>query len=185
MFLTVFKKVLWFTAIGWVVILLSGPVLGVVGTILPFALVGGLAWLVWWGLHYALERYRLPAVRDKLQANRIMPAMGQGARYVGREAGRVFHAGFQHCREAMPALRVSRPWLSEKMSVFLRATGRLLLEIGCGAIVGGMLAYFVVDNTERTVAIGALLGAAMGFVVGGPKREPVREPVQELAMSDQ
>jgi hypothetical protein len=210
MFVTVLRKVLWFTLLGWVAILLAGPVIGVVGTILPFALVGALVWLVWWGGNYVVERFRPSAVREQLKADRIVPALGQGARIVGREAGRVFQAGLHHCREAAPALkehacafgcgagRMVREGMqqcrevvpamrsrgsrfSEKMSAFLRATSRLFLEISCGAIVGGLLAWFAVDNTEQTVAIGALLGAALGFVVGGPKRQPERE----LAISDQ
>jgi hypothetical protein len=210
MFLTVVRRVLWLTLIGWATLLLIGPVLTVVGTILPFALIGGVVWLGWWGINKAAERFHPSRVREKLHADRVMPALGQGARYVGRETGRVFQAGIHHCREAapalreracavgcqagrfvregvhhckevVPALRARSNLLGERMKVFLRATGRMLFEIGCGALVGGLVAWFAVDNTEQTVAIGALVGAALGFVVGGSKREPVRE----LAVGDQ
>jgi hypothetical protein len=180
MFLTVLRKVIWFTVIGWVALLPIGPVTAVVGTILPFALLGALVWLVWYGLNHAVERFRQPAVREKLRADRVMPAIGQGARVVGREAGRVFQAGLHRCREAVPVLRATTPAIGDKMRTFLRATARLLVEISCGALLGGLLAWFAVDPAEQTVAIGALLGAAMGFVVGGPKREPARE----LAVGD-
>jgi hypothetical protein len=209
MFLTVIRRVLWLTLIGWATILLIGPVLTVVGTILPFALVGGLVWLGWRGLNYAVERFRPSVMREKLQAERVMPALGHGARIVSREAGRVFQAGLHHCREAapalreracavgcqagrivrdgvhqcrevVPALRERSSLIGERMKAFLRATGRFLFEVGCGALVGGLVAWVAVDNTEQTVAIGALVGAALGFVVGGTKQEPVRE----LAVGD-
>jgi hypothetical protein len=228
MLLPVFRKVLWFTAIGWLTILLIGPVMAVVGTLLPFALVGALVWLAGWGALRAAERFRLTAVRDKLAGNRVLPAVGRGIRVVvgqgvhqcknampavregawraGRGAGRMFQEGIHHCREAAPAVR-ERAWLvgcgagrairgglhqcgevvpdlkakgrriAEKTATFLRAATRIGVEMVCGSVVGGLVAWYAVGQSEEAIAAGALIGAALGFVVGGPAREPVRETV--------
>ena len=55
---------------------------------------------------------------------------------------------------------------------------RIGMEMVCGAVVGGLVAWYTVGQTEQAVAAGALIGSALGFVVGGPAREPVRETVQ-------
>jgi hypothetical protein len=228
MILLLLRRVLWFTAIGWVTLLLIGPVLTVLGTILPFALLGGVVWLVWSGARRTAERFRLTAVRNKLVENRVLPAVGRGVREVfgqgirqcknalpvvcegawraGRGAGKVFHEGLHHCRGAAPAVR-EHAWtvgceagraihgvihhcretapefrargrrIAEKMAIFLRAATRIGVEMVCGSVVGGLVAWYTVGQTEQAVAIGALIGAALGFVVGGPTREPERETV--------
>jgi hypothetical protein len=228
MLFPVFRKVLWFTAIGWVTLLLIGPVLAALGTILPFALVGALVCLAWWGAVRTAERFRLNAVRNKLHVNRVLPAVGRGVREafaqgmrhcknvmpavcdgawrVGRGAGRVFQEGMHHCREAAPAVR-ERAWsagcgagravceglhqcgeaipalrargqrVTEKMTRFVRAATRIGVEMVCGSVVGGLVAWYTVGQTEQAIAAGALIGAALGFVVGGPAREPARETI--------
>jgi fructose-specific phosphotransferase system IIC component len=64
------------------------------------------------------------------------------------------------------------------MAVFLRTATRIGVEMVCGSVVGGLVAWYAIGQTEQAIATGALIGAALGFVVGGPAREPVRETVQ-------
>jgi hypothetical protein len=226
MILPMLRRVLWFTAIGWVTLLLIGPVLTVIGTLIPFALLGGAVWLVWWGATRTARHFRLATVQAKLAENRVLPAVGRGAReiwsqgirrgknlgpavcegaclvgrgagkvfqegihhcraaapvlgerawLVGRGAGRAFQGGIHHCREAAPVLCAQGRRMRARMASFLRAATRIVVEVTCGAVVGGLVAWCAVGTTEETVAIGALVGAALGFVVGGSKREPVRE----------
>src|ERR1700693_2953917 len=42
----IFRKVVLMTLIGFGVVVLSGPAIAIIGTLLPFALVGGLVWLL-------------------------------------------------------------------------------------------------------------------------------------------
>jgi hypothetical protein len=228
MILPLFRKVLWFTAIGWVTLLLIGPVLAVLGTLLPFALVGALVCLVWWGATRTAERFRLTAVRNRLAMNSVLPAVGrsvrgvfrqgirqcknampavrEGAWRVGRGAGKVFQEGMYHCRKAAPAVG-ERAWtvgceagrairsgmnqcrervpevrargrrIAEKMAFFLRSATRIGVEMVCGSVVGGLVAWYAVGQTEQAIMAGAMIGAALGFVVGGPAREPLQETV--------
>lgn len=197
MFSTVLRRVLWFTALGWLTLLLIGPVMAVAGTLLPFALIGGLVWLVWWGAERATRHARLAYANGKWPQEPVVPALGRGARHVfeqgvhhckafapvvrdrakmmGCGAGRAMREGMNHCQAAVPVLREGGCRVRRKMGSFVRATTRLLFEVGCGALVGGLVGYSAFDANERMIAYAALVGGAIGFVVGGPKRRPPQE----------
>lgn len=201
MILCAARRVFWFTALGFLTVVLIGPVLSIIGTILPFALVGALAWFSWWGVRRVAERFRFGTIREKLTAERVLPAVGRGARRVFQEgvrqckefgpvvcervwqagsgAGRMLRQSVEHCREVGPALREQGRRMEGKVTTWIRAAARIVMEVGCGAVVGGLVAWYAVGPTEESVAIGALIGAALGFVVGGPKHEPTRELATE------
>ncbi len=80
--------------------------------------------------------------------------------------------GMQHCREVGPALREQGRRMEGKVANWTRAVARMVVEGTCGAVVGGLVAWYAVDPTEEFVAIGALVGALLGLVVGRPKHEP-------------
>jgi hypothetical protein len=196
MILCAARRVFWFTALGFLTVVLIGPVLSIVGTILPFALIGALVWFAWGGLRRLAERFRPDAIREKLVPNRVLPAVSRGARRVFQEgirqckdlgpvvcervwqagsgAGRMLRQGMQHCREVAPVLREQSRRMEGKVATWTRVAARMALEVTCGAVVGGLVAWYAVGPTEESVAIGALIGAALGFVVGGPKHEPAR-----------
>jgi hypothetical protein len=194
MILCAARRVFWFTALGFLTVVLIGPVLSILGTILPFALVGVLVWLAWSGLRRLAERFRPSVVQEKLVPNFVLPAVGRGARRVFQEgvrqcenygpvvcervwqagsgAGQMLRQGMQHCREVGPALREQARRMEGKVATWTRAAARMVVEGTCGAVVGGLVAWYAVGPTEECVAIGALVGAALGFMVGGSKQEP-------------
>ena len=201
MILCAAQRVFWFTALGFLTVVLIGPVLSILGTILPFALVGALVWLTWWGLRRLAERFRPSDVPEKLVPNLAMPAVGRGAGRVlqegvrqckdfgpvvcervwqaGSGAGRMLRQGMQHCQEIGPALREQGRRMEGKVATWTRAAARIVMEGTCGAVVGGLVAWYAVGPTEESVAIGALVGAALGFVVGGTKQESARKLAAE------
>jgi hypothetical protein len=201
MFLCAARRVVWFTVLGVLTVVLIGPILSVVGTILPFALIGGGVWLAWWGGVRLANRLRWTTVREQLAQKQVLPAVGRGVRRVvdagirqckdlgpvvcerawaaGKGAGVMLQKGIHHCREAAPNLRARSGQMREKLARAGQAAARILVEVSCGAVVGALLAWFTIGTTEEVVALGALIGGALGFVVGGPKRQPVRELVTE------
>jgi hypothetical protein len=201
MILCVARRVFWFTALGFITVVLIGPVLSILGTMLPFALVGALVWLAWSGLRRFAERFRPSVVQEKFVPNRVLPAVGRDARRVFQEgvrqykdfgpvvcehirqarsgAGRILRQGMQHCREVGPALREQGRRMEGKVATWTRAAARIVMEGICGAVVGGLVAWYAVGPTEESVAIGALVGATLGFVLGGPKHEPARKLTAE------
>jgi hypothetical protein len=201
MILCAARRVFWFTALGFLTVVLIGPVLSILGTILPFALVGALVWLAWWGLRRLAERFLPSVVREKLTPTLVLPAVGCGARRVFQEgvrhckdygpvvcervwqagsgAGRMLRQGMQHCRQVGPALREQGRRIESKVATWTRAAARIVVEGTCGAAVGGLVAWYVVGPTEESVAIGVLVGAALGFVLGGSKHEPARKLAEE------
>jgi hypothetical protein len=66
-----------------------------------------------------------------------------------------------------------------KVATWARATARMVVEGTCGAVVGGLVAWYAVGTLEESVAIGALIGAILGFVIGGPRNEPAPKLVAE------
>jgi hypothetical protein len=201
MILCAAQRVFWFTALGFLTVVLIGPVLSILGTILPFALLGALVWLAWSGARRLTERFRPSVVREKLVPNRVLSAVSHGARRVFQEgvrqckdfgpvvlervwqagsgAERMLRQGMQQCREAGPALREQGRRMEGKVVAWTRAVARMVVEGTCGAVVGGLVAWYAVDPTAESVAIGALVGAALGFVVGGTKQESARKLAAE------
>ena len=96
------RRAFWLTALGFLTVVLIGPVLSILGTILPFALVGALVWLAWWSLRHLAERFRPSVVREKLAPNLALPAVGRGAR-------RVFQEGVRQCEDFGPVV-CERVW---------------------------------------------------------------------------
>jgi hypothetical protein len=201
MFLCAARRVVWFSVLGLLTVVLIGPVLSVVGTLLPFALIGAAVWLVWWGSERLARRFRLGSVRERLANAEVLPAVGRGAKRAvgegirqckewgpvvcerawaaGKGAGAMVRDGIQKCEKAAPQMRARMGRFSETMSRAGRSAVRILVEVGCGASVGALVAWYALGTAEEIVALGALLGGALGFVVGGPKRQPAGELAAE------
>jgi hypothetical protein len=181
MLLPALRKLMWFTVLGFATVTLTGPVLAVLGTLLPFALVGALVWLAYKGVLWLAGRVRgqeKPALPDVLQD-------------AGREARRVFAQGIQKCSGWAPAVRRWAPavhrWppaarcrlrrAGEWVAVRGRAAGRRLFEVLCGALVGALVSWSITGAVDDYTALGALVGAALGVVAGGSKPQQSRELV--------
>jgi hypothetical protein len=80
--------------------------------------------------------------------------------------------GMQHCQEIGPALRERGGRIEGKVATWARAAAWMVVEGTCGAVIGGLVAWYAFGPMEESVAIGALIGATLGFVVGGSKHEP-------------
>ncbi len=133
MILPMLRKILWFTALGWLTIVLIGPVLAVLGTILPFALVGALVYLAWGAVTRSAMRFRLADVRDKLAENPMIPAVGRGVR-------QAFDQGIQKCKScAARSLRRCRTGNPRRFASMRRSRTRL---VGAGPSAHGAMGNF-------------------------------------------
>jgi hypothetical protein len=156
----VLRSLFYFTALGFAAVVLIGPVAAVVGTALPFALIGVLVWGLVRGLRRWSGNFRRTAA-DRRAPLPVLPV-------AGHPAPRAFPHGVQAARDFGPV----RPVRQERV----RARGRRFSEMISGALVGALLAWLAVGSVDGTLAAGALAGAALGFVTGRP-----RQPARELA----
>jgi hypothetical protein len=151
-------KLAYFSVLGFLFVTLIGPVLGILGTLLPFAVIGG---LVWGG-------YRV--VRRVVVGRRIEPRP------------EVVPVEVSPPRVEVNEAVVDRPWRRR----FAR-TGKLLGEMAGGAIVaGGVAAVFCwgMPTAAETVITAVLAGAGIGFLVGcssTPEAAAEARPVCDVA----
>jgi hypothetical protein len=144
--------------IGLAVTVLIGPVLAVLGVLLPFALIGGLAWGGYHAGCMLLRRLRgdrRPVVfKDEAPASTPLPmidsrvAQGPAPVHPMRRLGALARTGLH-----------------------------LFVEVGCGAALGAGLAVLADWQSSASierVLLGAGIGAIVAFVVGGspPRRVP-------------
>jgi hypothetical protein len=142
-------KLAYFAVLGFVAIVLVGPVVGVVGTLLPFAIVGGLV--------YAGYRSVDRMVRGKRKTLReldVAPVVIKRPEPIEVKRPEPVAA---KVREETP-----RPGR-------LRRVGRVMQEMVCGALVAGSVAAAFTWQSPgmgETVGAALLAGAVVGFVVG-------------------
>jgi hypothetical protein len=157
----ILRKVAIWTLIGFGVILLSGPILTVLGIVLPFAVVG---FLVWLGVKAVLAGPRAVGRAISSTARVIVRGITAVPRWVG---ARLAAGGRWIGRVGRGAVVVSLPVLA---GTFL---GALL-----GAI-GGMQYH----DADFRIPAGAAIGAGVGLLAAvlRSKREkiPVLEPVSD------
>jgi hypothetical protein len=138
-------KIAYFTVLGFVVIMLIGPVLGIAGAILPFALVGFAVWLAYRGVQRLVGRFRKEGkpIPIELRTPRIVTQVREQVREKVRDK----------------LVRTGR----------LQRAGRVLQEMVCGALVAGIVvAAFSWQSPAmgESVAVASLAGAIIGFIVG-------------------
>lgn len=152
--------------VGLAVITLIGPVLAVLGVLLPFAVIGWLACLAYLGVRQALGGRDL---RKELTAAR------EAARAAGRR-GRGLVSGLG---ARLTACRARLHRASEAVRRCAPAVTGVLRETLCGAVVGAMLGLMVnfqASGPNYFVLIGGLSGAVAGLGLGLLKRRPLPEP---------
>jgi hypothetical protein len=189
MILLTMRRAFWLTILGVMTVFLIGPVVTVIGAVLPFTLVGALVWGVWWGVRRLVRRIRLQDLRERIIDNDVLPAVARGAGCAVRQGVRQckllgpvvrerVRQGLHHCQEFAPVFRERGQLMGRKAARFARTAARMVVEIACGAAVGGLVAWYTLGSGEQTaIATGALLGGALGFVIGGPKRKPAQEQI--------
>jgi hypothetical protein len=189
------QRVFWWTLIGLAAVVLIGPVVAVVGTLLPFTLIGGLVWLGWRGVSRLAARLRgspprlepvlqaVPevvagarqAVQDGLRkCKELAPAVGEQAKAVGRGAAEVLHKGVDHCRGAVPLVRERARQVRQGVAARGRVVMRVLTEVVSGGLAGTLIAWYAIGS-EQAIIAGALAGVGLGVVTSGLGRRPAPE----------
>jgi hypothetical protein len=155
--------------VGLMALLLIGPVLAVLGTLLPFAIIGWLACLAYYGLRQALRKKEF---REELSSAReALWAAGRGGKFVA-----VRGAPWVARRVTAARATLHRTW--KAVGGRASAVAAVIGEALCGAAVGamlGLMANFQAPGPNYFVLIGGLTGAAAGLGVGLLKRRPLPE----------
>jgi hypothetical protein len=152
--------------VGFAVIFLSGPVIGLLSVIfslvvsvfailLPFALVGFLIWLP----IRALTSGKHLAWREATTTTRSV-------------CGGVFRRSYSACRYVTSGSAGGIRNLWHRIHFYPRAFGGLLLEVVSGAAVGAVLGGALGmrhDTYEASIPLGVLAGATLGFVIGASR----------------
>jgi hypothetical protein len=153
------RKVALITVLGFLVVVLSGPVLTMLGVLLPFALVGLLVWVP----------YRL-----------FLEARQGGMPAVGRTAGQAIRTVV-----AVPFWAIGR--LLALIGFVVRGTFGLIgiilgltIRVGAGAGIGailGVIGSLEYHDPQVRVPAGALIGAAVGLLAWALRSRPARPQV--------
>jgi hypothetical protein len=159
----VIRKVAGITLIGFLVVVLIGPVLTVAGALLPFALVGLLVYIPY-RLLLASKQGGWPAVRD-----------------LGKKAVRT--------AVALPLWIGGR--VTALVSFILRAVFRLIgtvfglvFAVGTGAVIGAALGFIggmEHHDLDMRVPAGALIGASVGLLALVLKSKPAARQAPVVA----
>jgi hypothetical protein len=155
--------------VGLAVILLIGPVLAVLGVLLPFAVIGWLACLAYLGLRQAFGG------RD---VHKGLSSAREAACAAGRR-GRRLAGGLPWLGARVTGCRARLHRASETLRRYGPEAAGVLRETLCGAVVGlmlGLMANFQAPGPSPFVLLGGLSGAAAGLGVGLLKRRPLPEP---------
>ena len=161
------RKTLLLTALGFLVVVVSGPLFAVLGAILPFFLVGLAVYLP----------YRV------LYQKR--PITWAGARQTGEAVSRVvFGVPIWVGQKVWYGARAPLVGLGYVVGGTVRFTRRVVVETLAGGAVGGVLgAIGGMDNhdLELRVPLGIALGAGVGLLVGAFWRDGKKVPTPKLA----
>jgi hypothetical protein len=144
--------------LGLAVVVLIGPVLAIVGVLLPFAIIGALAW----GVHRVVRNVTWRVWRRQrvhvLQQKEPMDAL---------------------VVEEVPAEPAPRP---SQLRSAMRSAVHVLVEVVSGTALGlglAMLAGWQMGMPFEYAPLGAAIGAVVGFVVGGSRPQGAQEAVED------
>ena len=161
--LDVLRSVVCLSLLGVAVLVLIGPVLAVAGVLLPFVLIGGLAW----GAYHFSRRL-------------VRRLRGDRARFAVKEVAaspRPIPALFHPASEERPASR-----RRGRFGSMMRTAMHIGVEVGCGAALGAalsILANWQIGTGIEHPALGAAIGAIVGFVVGGTRLRSEADRAQD------
>jgi hypothetical protein len=157
---SVLRKLVCLAVIGFLVVVLIGPILALLGVLISFALIGLLVWLPIRTLLYGkpFDWAKVKAVSRK---------------YGGAVFGRCHHVADQALAHGHPVL--------EKVQAAGRFVALVFRETVCGALVGALLAVLRVPEASfhiKLVLLGAGIGALVGAVVALACHSPARESAE-------
>jgi hypothetical protein len=176
----VLRSLVCLALLGVAVIVLIGPVLAILGVLLPFAIIGALAWAGYRLFQVVFRRERsrqraLVLLKDDPPARPTPPSVVLAPAPVVAVA------------EKRPV-----PHRPSRLRSLARSAFHVAVEVGCGAAVGGALAVVAWQSgaamqsgaaIEQQVALGAAIGAVVGFVVGGSRPAQAGEEAGDPAKS--
>jgi hypothetical protein len=144
--------------LGLAVVVLIGPVLAIAGVLLPFAVIGALAWGAYRLVRALGWRLWRRQRRHVMLQKEPLPAL---------------------VVEELPAEPASRP---SRLRRATRTALNVLVEVTSGAALGfglAVLAGWQAGILFEYAPLGAAIGAVVGFVVGGSRPFSAQEPVEE------
>jgi hypothetical protein len=180
----VLSHVIGWTVLGFVVLLVIGPVFAVVGAILPFALVGFLCWAGYRGIRRLTHQAktgvideRIQVVREKLAPggewnraarNGIGAARGGVGRVLRLPGSLVALLATALVRLPVAILRlplmilrlpiIALGWVGSQVWGVASSVGRFTGRVVTGAFAQGRFAAVIVLEVFCGIAVGALLG---------------------------
>lgn len=140
-------RLAYFAVLGIVALVAAGPVIGVVGVLLPFALVGLLAYGGYLGVNRLLGKKKPP-----VEVTPDAPALVEIVK--------------EEVVETPPPAPRRKSWL-----------GRVIVEVIGGAVVAGAVAAAITWQSPamaETVFAAIAAGAVVGYVVGDSRPEAVK-----------
>jgi hypothetical protein len=186
MYFLTLRRVFWWTIIGLITVVTIGPVIAVVGTVVPFTIIGVLVWFAARGVHRLVVRLRGGAA-EKLRLQEVLPQVRRGARLaveegirkckqvapvvregvqvVGRGAAEVLQNGVRHCREAAPAFRERARQVGDRIASRARVVLRVLTEVVSGGLAGALIGWYCFGPAEA-IAVASIAGAGLGLLTG-------------------
>jgi len=193
------RKIGFLALIGFLVLVLGGPVLGLVAAlfslglaiasvVLPFALIGFIAWFVyqllfghgtetWHQVRGSAQHFYQDVAAGPLDACKqgcknainLGQATGRRAHGLGYFVGRLLSLPFRITMALGRGLfRVARG-LADRTRFTFRFVGAIFTETLCGAFVGALLGALGVthgQDTEIAILLGAIGGALLGILLG-------------------
>jgi hypothetical protein len=154
----IFRKVALMTLIGFGVLVLSGPAIAVIATLLPFALVGGLVWLL---------------VQAVLLGPRVAGAM------IRNTFKLVFGGPIWLLKRAWGGVR----WVGGTAFALAGTALSMALPIAGGAFLGGVLGAIggmEHNDADFRVPAGIAIGAGIGLVAGALRSRPKQKVLTVL-----
>jgi hypothetical protein len=176
-----------FAFFGLLTVVLIGPVVGLMGVLLPFAIIGGSVWLLVRGVRRLFTPRRpieVPAAEEApamaaasgsegkvwawgcLHGKALSPEARERLVRAGKRLGEACGRGVAWCRDAGPVMGAHVRAAGEGALTGLRRAARVLGETFYGAAAGGLLAWAVAGWEQWPILGGTLAGGLLGVIVG-------------------
>jgi hypothetical protein len=171
------RYVIGWTVLGFIVLIVLGPVLAIVGTILPFAVIGFVSWAGYRAVRGVANPTRPGLIDERIQAVRARLAPnGQWNRAArgGLDRAMRFPGAVGAAVVRLPLTVVRLPftvlaWTARRVWRGLSAVGAFAGRFVSGAFVQGKFATVIALEVFCGIAVGAMLGglAEQKFSLGG------------------
>ncbi|MFM7149045.1 MAG: hypothetical protein ACKO23_04305 [Gemmataceae bacterium] len=153
-------KLLYFTILGFLALTVVPTVMGLVASVLPFALVGGLVWWCYKGF-------------TKPNSNQAFHPLARSWKQTREATVKAFHDYRKPIGEATTAMAGSVNQFKQSASKGFWRLKKMAMESFCGAAVAGLVALtlswggggFSEEGTLVAAGLGGLVGLLVGLTV--------------------